>query len=584
MTMTATVPAIQAGWLAALVRWAGPAVSLGLATALMWHFHDRFWWPPDDGMYGYVAERLLEGGVLHRDIQDVHPGTVHVLHALAMRLFGTDLLSLRYPLAALTIVQAWIVFRLLAPLGTLGAVAGSAAMSCLTFIQFLNPSANWYALFLGTATIALLTHGRPGGRRDLLTGFLLGLVFLFRQPTGVFLGAGTLVLLMTADPRFAGGSAGWPGRILLAAPLAVLTLYLARYANPAGLVLFGIWPLALIAVSLPLAGGTLPALAGLLARLLAGALLAAAPLLAYHGVHGSLGIWLADISGAAQGLVALDFFDRTSHVVPVILAGRAAADPASAVALGFWIALLAAPVALGARVVWLQARRRLPAELAPLLILAAFHGLVSVHYEIPIYLFYSAGLSLAALIAAAPASFRPAAAIGVLAVSAIALVQQAGQPLSRGIDGTARGERIALEASGLPRASIAMETADRDAYRELVALIGAESGPQDTILAVPMNPELYFLADRRAPFRFYTTAFGLGSRADLDAALAVLAGPDRPRLVFHRPDDKYNTALSDELMRAVERTYAYRGERYGFRIYAAPPDAAPAARPQEGSP
>ena len=31
------------------------------ATGVITVFHDRFWWPPDDGAYGHVAERLLAG-------------------------------------------------------------------------------------------------------------------------------------------------------------------------------------------------------------------------------------------------------------------------------------------------------------------------------------------------------------------------------------------------------------------------------------------------------------------------------------------------------------------------------------------
>src|SRR5215213_9060066 len=81
--------------------------------ALLWHFHDRYWYPTDDGLYAHIAERLLNGEVLGRDIQDVHPGTIHFLHAAAMQMFGVDMVSLRYPLLGVGLMQSLFVYLLL---------------------------------------------------------------------------------------------------------------------------------------------------------------------------------------------------------------------------------------------------------------------------------------------------------------------------------------------------------------------------------------------------------------------------------------------------------------------------------------
>jgi hypothetical protein len=543
---------------------------LAACAVIVWHFHDRFWWPPDDGAYGYIAERLLHGDVLNRDVQDIHPGYVHFLHALTFRVFGIDLLALRYPLSLLTVVQAGIVFQLMRRLGIYAAISGAAAIAALTFIQFLNPTANWYALFLTLSIIAVLTWDKPGPRRDVLCGFLLGLLFLFRQPTSVFIAAGTLVVLLTEDFGALGSTRRWAARLALAVTFAVLAAYLARYGNPVGLVLFGTWPLAIIAAAMPHAAVPPAAVIGLMARLFAGALLASLPLQAYHLFNGSFGIWLADIFGSSWNLVALEFFDHATYLSIIVLAIRGAIEPEAVLAAAFWLLLLTAPVLLGARVTWLMAARRAPSGQAPLMVLAVFYGLVSVHYEIPIYLFYSAGLTSVALIVAAPDGlFRRLACTAVLAACTIGMFQQAGQPLSRGLVGVAEGKRAAFWTPGLPKASLLIETADRRAYADLIAIIQAESGPQDAILVIPMNPELYFLADRRAPVRYYTTGFGLRDRRNVADAVALLASVDRPRIVMHRVADKYNTPLSDELMAAVERLYVYRGECYGLRIFTA---------------
>jgi hypothetical protein len=38
------------------VRWVlAFGASLVISAAILIYFHDRFWWPPDDGAYAYVA-------------------------------------------------------------------------------------------------------------------------------------------------------------------------------------------------------------------------------------------------------------------------------------------------------------------------------------------------------------------------------------------------------------------------------------------------------------------------------------------------------------------------------------------------
>ena len=84
------------------LQWGVGTLAIAIVVLVVFHFHDRSWWPPDDGAYAYVALRLLHGDVLNGDVQDIHAGYVHFIHAAAMMMFGEDILSLRYPLAALT--------------------------------------------------------------------------------------------------------------------------------------------------------------------------------------------------------------------------------------------------------------------------------------------------------------------------------------------------------------------------------------------------------------------------------------------------------------------------------------------------
>ena len=121
--------------------WALPVLILN--AALLWHFHDRYWYPTDDGFYANIAERLLTGEVLGRDIQDIHPGLIHFVHAAALRIFGVDLVSLRYPLLAAGFVQSLFAYLLLRRRGVLVAAAGSIASVAIGVLQFFDPSPSW---------------------------------------------------------------------------------------------------------------------------------------------------------------------------------------------------------------------------------------------------------------------------------------------------------------------------------------------------------------------------------------------------------------------------------------------------------
>ena len=65
---------------------------------------------PDEGNYAHVAQRILGGETLNLQVQDVHPGHISFVNAAALRVFGTDLVSLRYPLVLAGLLQAAVLF------------------------------------------------------------------------------------------------------------------------------------------------------------------------------------------------------------------------------------------------------------------------------------------------------------------------------------------------------------------------------------------------------------------------------------------------------------------------------------------
>src|SRR6478609_1594885 len=86
------------------------AACVAFAAVTMWQFHDRQWNPYDDGTYLHVADRIVHGEILNRDVQDMHAGYINFVNASALRLFGNDAVSLRYPLVLMGIANAAMAF------------------------------------------------------------------------------------------------------------------------------------------------------------------------------------------------------------------------------------------------------------------------------------------------------------------------------------------------------------------------------------------------------------------------------------------------------------------------------------------
>lgn len=554
-------------WLAFLLAMAAAAIVLG-------YFHDRFWWPPDDGAYGYVAERILAGDVLNRDIQDIHAGYIDFANAAALALFGMDLVSLRYPLAILTILQAGLLFWLFADFGATRAAVAAVSMASLSFVQFLNPTAHWYCLFLFVAIVAVLAWRPPGSTLRLeLVGFLVMLVLLFRQLSGLLVAIGVLAWLIIEARGSRGGGRRIVARLLLGVMIFGLAFYLASKTDLLGVLLFGIWPLGLLVWAWRATALEDRAALMLLVRLAAGGLLALLPLLGYQLAHGSLAGWFADTVLAATGLTELDFFRRASYGFFLLGGFREllAFDGLAPVLNGiFWI-LLPLLAAIQGLALWIVLWRRggRHGALHPLPFLAVFYALVSVHYQIAIYLFYSAVVSLAGLLWLAGGGrpfLRTASLLLALLLSGVGLFWQAGQPLTRGAEGILRGDRVALVRSTLERASLWITPADEAFYAHAGELVAANAPPGSTLLAIPVDPELNFLFARPSPARFFNVAMGIKDATALEDFLARLAA-DPPALVFYRPDDKYNIEASRQIADRVRAHYELLEARDGFEIY-----------------
>ncbi len=158
-------------------------------------------------------------------------------------------------------------------------------------------------------------------------------------------------------------------------------------------------------------------------------------------------------------------------------------------------------------------------------------------------------------------------------IAGVALYYQAAMPVTSLF-------RVPLRANGAfqstplpsPVAGIYVDAAEAQLYQSLVRLIDRETQPGDTIFALPTNAELYFLGRRTNPFRFYNTALGVRSTADLDSVLDVIRCHP-PKLVFYNPTDKYNTPASVRIAGALGTRYEKLAPVPPFEVFRARSDS-----------
>jgi hypothetical protein len=218
------LPLQQRGRLVFLLVWL-------VSAAYVFPFRLRGWIPPDDGVLAQSAERVLNGEIPHRDFSDIYTGGLSYWNALAFRLFGIRLSSLRLMLFLSFLAFVPAVFAVASRFGsplrsgliTLLAVAWSVPNHFVAI-----PS--WYNLFLAAwGVLALLRHVETGQSRWLfLAGLLAGISCLFKVIGTHFIAAS--LLFLAYRERDLSASAGLTaGRRRVSGYLLFLTAGLALF-------------------------------------------------------------------------------------------------------------------------------------------------------------------------------------------------------------------------------------------------------------------------------------------------------------------------------------------------------------------
>ena len=540
-----------------------------LAAGISFAFHDKFWWGPDEGFYSYISQRILDGDVVHKDIQALHPGLLFYLNTLFLKFAGGDPVGLRYPLILITIIQAGLAYRLCQRFGVLTAVAASVSMIGFSFIQFVNPTPNWYHVTLALCLAYILDRADPKSTRTIvLIGALVGIGFLMRQLTGVFLAIGvtTILFLMHSSPQEPNRKRA--GTMVLGLLGIALSLFVLKSANMAGLILFGIYPPLIVFWAAKKTNIDTQVVGSIVTKLMAGALLAALPMIVYHLSTGSFAGWINNSLVAPFRFNQLTHLDVASYGVLVYLPIKAllSGDFSALGGLIFWTSLLLINLALFITVV--RKLRDVQSPLPAVGILILFHSLVALFYEYHVYLTYTTGLILVGLLFTVSATkIRQLIAIGAILLSLNAILVPAGRPLDRGLTNIALNKKTSWTPTRLTTTGIFTDKNRAKYYNDIIRTIHLCSTPEDTIYAAPVNPAIYFLADRQPPFLFINSALGLTSDEDVDANVKIVRSSGQPALIINKEDDKYTTSYANDLLNQIAPLYKIIGNIGDLTFY-----------------
>ncbi|MBZ5654296.1 MAG: glycosyltransferase family 39 protein [Acidobacteriia bacterium] len=206
------------------------AVVLVIAGTYTWVHIGRGWVPADDGTLSQSALRVMQGQLPHCDFGEIYTGGLSFIHALAFRVFGVNLMSLR--ICVFLFFLAWlpavyyIALRFTSAIG-----AGAITLLAVAWSYPNYPAAmpSWYNLFSATfGAAALLRYLEVRTRRWLFVAGVCGGVSILIKVIGAYYIAGVLLFLAFLEQSESGEAENpknnWPYR---AFSVGALLLFLA---------------------------------------------------------------------------------------------------------------------------------------------------------------------------------------------------------------------------------------------------------------------------------------------------------------------------------------------------------------------
>jgi len=613
----ALVAAAQ-GW---VVRLLVLGAVLAIAGTYVGSGIDSGWVPADDGTLSQSALRVLQGQLPHRDFAEIYTGGLSVIHALAFRAFGVNLLSLR--ICVFLFFLAWIPAVYYVALRFTSALASGLITLLAVAWSFPNyPAAmpSWYNLFFATfGAAALLRYLDVRKARWLFAAGVCGGLSILVKVIGAYYIAGVLLFLAFLEQSDAESIA--PGdressrgesavryrlfstsALLLFLATVVYTLHsrlgiseLYHFVLPSALLValivlgeknlrgvaagerFG----ALLRLVIPFAGGVLsPVIAflapyarsGALAQFFSGVTSSAIARSSELGVLGPVWVEKSIFALGLAGLAAAAMYLREFQgkvvgaavglglTVLLVKAGTA-----GGIVSGVWYSvatLTPLVVLLGAAAILAAGKRvgtpRLQRQRVMVLIsLAALCSLVQYPFAAPIYVCYALPLTLLAAVSIVATAKKQPGTYVLSAVAGFYLLFAVARMVPDHVYELTH--RVGqMDELHLQRAGgLRIEYAAN--FEDLIHMIQQHS-PNGLIYAANDCPELYFLSGLKNVTRY-------DGGAPVPEALRALQSDDLKLVVINEAPFFPSSRMNPEVRAEVERKFPESRRVWIFRVF-----------------
>jgi hypothetical protein len=200
------------------LRW--PPIFVVAASALLGSVSLIYPFGRDQGIHAFIADAMLSGKVVYRDVFNIKPPLTTVVHALALVLFGHSMTAIRILDLLWNLATALVLYTFAARVFRSRWVGAAAGFLYSLFYYRLGywetaQTDGWLNLpVAGAIAFFMLAHEREDGRARLLwlaSGLCCGLAILFKYTIGALPLLLALMLLLgyRRDLRRAATSIAW---------------------------------------------------------------------------------------------------------------------------------------------------------------------------------------------------------------------------------------------------------------------------------------------------------------------------------------------------------------------------------------
>lgn len=555
------------------------------SVASLGFYYDIYWHPIDDGVFSYLATQINSGKIFGVDFLTNHPGYHSFLNAWFFRHFGDDMVVLRYPVILMTIAQAIIVAYLLKEQGAFIAFFAGFSAIIMGFLQYPNASPNWICLFWAFCTVLVLLKSDDSVKRNILLGILIGTCFMFRHPSGIFLGFGVLAYLIYESGlklQKPNCNNNYYQSILnkipilskfnpisyslLIAMIASLLYYSSLMFEPFIFLVYGIWPIMLLIAMLSFRQFSDQILLPKLIFSAIGIIIAIMPMALYQLLYGDFGSWFVNsLLAGNQDIYNRDSFSDDSHIANFFYLIYLFTEKGNNLALFviiYQIFLFSIPTYLGfftlKKYYSIQKNNFTEQEsyknnkLLSLAIVTIFFGYVSFYFQAIGYVYFTFPLFVLLwlyIINDRDNIFpkRTPFIIFIYILYSAALYQ------SPSILYYWQGRFVKSE---IEKVDLYTDRKWNEAYKNILPIIKNNSDEDDYILTAPFHPELYFLSNRRSSTLHYATVFYNASDEYYQKFWQEMAGKE-PELIIINRSKFYLEAFEKRLLKHMEQHPEY---------------------------